>query len=161
MRSTSFSSANSPSWSVCGTSIMALRRPNGSLRPIAIGETIRRLTSKVAVDLITDRGVFEPLQLGVLTPNGCEASAVLQAVRTHFPSVAPWVDCCYRHESTLFTCSSSVTSQGHCQRKRRSARGPPWSDSFPTRHPSCHQASTTSSGDSPPQRHRLVLLFPR
>ena len=40
---------------VCGASIMALRKPNGSLRPIAIGETIRRLTSKVAVDLITER----------------------------------------------------------------------------------------------------------
>ena len=40
---------------MCGASIMALRMPNGSLRPLAIGETIRRLTSKVAVDLITDR----------------------------------------------------------------------------------------------------------
>ena len=41
---------------------MALRKPNGSLRPIAIGETIRRLTSKVAVDLITERAreIFEP-----------------------------------------------------------------------------------------------------
>ena len=57
---------------VCGASIMALRKPNGSLRPIAIGETIRRLTSKVAVDLITEwaREIFEPLQLGVKTPNG-------------------------------------------------------------------------------------------
>ena len=52
---------------VCGASIMALRKPNGSLRPIAICETIRRLTSKVA------REIFEPLQLGVKTPNGCEA----------------------------------------------------------------------------------------
>ena len=54
---------------------MALRKPNGSFRPIAIGETIRRLTSKVAVDLIIERAreIFEPLQLGVKTPNGCEA----------------------------------------------------------------------------------------
>ena len=60
---------------VCGASIMALRKPNGTLRPIAIGETIRRLASKVAVDLITERAreIFEPLQLGVRTPNGCEA----------------------------------------------------------------------------------------
>ena len=42
---------------VCGASIVALRKPNGSLRPIAICETIRRLTSKVAVDLITERPV--------------------------------------------------------------------------------------------------------
>ena len=60
---------------VCGASITALRKPNGSVRPIVIGETIRRLTSKVAVDLITERAreIFEPLQHGVKTPNGCEA----------------------------------------------------------------------------------------
>ena len=56
--------------SVCGASNMALRKPNGTLRPIAVGETIRRLTSKVAVELITDPYA---LQLGVKTPNGCEA----------------------------------------------------------------------------------------
>ena len=127
---------------VCGASIMALRKPNGSLRP-----TVRRITSKVAVELISDRArtVLEPLQLGVKTPNGCEAivhttrqwfhkhrldpskvavavdisnalnslhrSAVLQSVRTHFPSLAPWVDCCYRHDSHLFTGSSAACDQ--------------------------------------------------
>ena len=132
---------------VRGASIMALRKPNGSLRPIATSETIRRLTSKVAVDLITERArvILEPLQLGVKTPNGCEAlihaarqwfarncldpskvaisvdvsnafntvhsSAVLRAVRVHFPSLSPWVDCCYRRESTLFTGSGSVALQ--------------------------------------------------
>ena len=40
---------------VCDSSIVALRKPNGSLRPIAIGESIRRITSKVAVELISDR----------------------------------------------------------------------------------------------------------
>ena len=129
---------------VCGASIMALRKPNGSLRPIAVGETIRRVTSKVAVELISDRArtILEPLQLGVKTPNGCEAtihatrllfhkrrldpsktaisvdtsnafnsvhrSAVLQSVRT---SLAPWVDCCYRHDSHLFTGSSAACDQ--------------------------------------------------
>ena len=129
---------------MCGASSMALRKPNGSLRPIAIGETFRRLTSKVAVDLITERAreIFEPLQLGVKTPNGCEAiihaarqwfsrnssdpgkvailvdvsnafntihrAAVLRAVHVHFPFLSPWVDCCYRRESTQFTSSGSV-----------------------------------------------------
>ena len=52
---------------VCGVSIMALRKPNGSLRPIAVGETVRRLASKIAVDFISEhaRVVLEPLQLGV------------------------------------------------------------------------------------------------
>ena len=132
---------------VCGASIMALRKPNGTLRPIAVGETIRRITSKVAVELLSERArtILEPLQLGVKTPNGCEAiihttrqwfhkhrsdptktavsvdisnafntvhrSAVLQSVRTLFPSLAPWVDCCYRHDSHLFTGSSDVCDQ--------------------------------------------------
>ena len=33
------------------------------------------------------------------------------AVRVHFPSLSPWVDCCYRHESTLFTGSGNVALQ--------------------------------------------------
>ena len=80
---------------VRGASIMALRKPNGSLRPIAVGETIRRLTSKIAEDFISERArvVLEPLQLGVKTPNGCEAiihtagngstATVLMRVRLH------------------------------------------------------------------------------
>ena len=132
---------------VCGASVMALRKPDGTLRPIAVGETIRRITSKVAVELISDRArtILEPLQLGVKTSNGCEAiihttrqwfhqnrsdppktaisvdisnafntvhrSAVVQSVRTHFPSLAPWVDCCYRHDSHLFTGSSAACDQ--------------------------------------------------
>ena len=132
---------------VCGASVMSLRKPNGTLRPIAVGETFRRITGKVAVELISDRAraVLEPIQLGVKTPNGCEAiihatrqwfhkhrlipsktavsvdisnafntvnrSAVLQSVRTHFPSLAPWVDCCYRHDSHLFTGSDAASDQ--------------------------------------------------
>ena len=54
---------------------MALRKPNGTLRRIATGETMRRLTSKIAVEFVTERArvILEPLQLGVKTPNGCEA----------------------------------------------------------------------------------------
>ena len=96
-------------------------------------------------------------QLGVKTPDGCEAiihvarqwfsrhrsnpdkvavsvdvsnafntvhrAAVLRAVRVHFPSLSPWVDCCYRHESTLFTGSGDVALQSI-----RSARGVPQGD---------------------------------
>ena len=61
---------------VCLASIMALRKPNGSFRTMIIVEYICRLTSKVAVDLITDHGrtIPEPLQSGVKTLNGCEAT---------------------------------------------------------------------------------------
>ena len=139
---------------VCGASIMALRKPNGTLRPIAVGETLRRITSKVAVELISDqaRTILEPIQLGVKTPNGCEAivhttrqwfhrhrsdpsktavsvdisnafntmnrSAVLQSIRTHFSSLAPWVGCCYRYDSHLFTGSCTA-----CDRTIPNSRG--------------------------------------
>ena len=112
-----------------------------------MGETIRRITGKVAVELISERAraLLEPVQLGVRTPNGCEAIihatrqwfhrhrpvptktavsvdisnafntvdrlAVLRSVRTHFPSLAPWVDCCYRHDSHLFTGSSCANDR--------------------------------------------------
>ena len=39
--------------------------------------------------------------------NTVHRSAVLQSVRTHFPSLVPWVDCCYRHDSHLFTGSAT------------------------------------------------------
>ena len=61
------------------------------------GESIRRLSSKVAVDLITDhaRSIFEPLQLGVKTfspprlplPNGCEPT--IHKTRQWFRSPPP------------------------------------------------------------------------
>ena len=35
---------------LCGAALMALRKPNKSLRPVAVGETLRRLCSKVCVD---------------------------------------------------------------------------------------------------------------
>ena len=37
---------------VCGASLVALRKPNGSLRPVAVGETLRGLSSKVCVELM-------------------------------------------------------------------------------------------------------------
>ena len=121
----------------CGASLMALRKPNNSLRPVAVGETLRRLCSKVCVDLMGSsvRSILEPVQVGVQTKFGCEAvvhatrqcthtfrddpdrvlalvdlsnafncvsrGAVLTAVRTHFPWLAPWADTCYRYDSNL------------------------------------------------------------
>ena len=113
---------------LCGAALMALRKPNKSLRPVAVGETLRRLCSKVCVDVMGSsiRSILEPVQVGVQTKFGCEAivhvtrqwshtfrddpdrvlalddlsnafncvsrGAVLSAVRTHFPWLAPWAD---------------------------------------------------------------------
>ena len=132
---------------LCGASLMALRKPNNSLRPIAVGETLRRLCGKVCVDLMGSAisSTLEPTQVGVRTKFGCEAvihatrqwahvhrddpdrvlalvdlsnafncvsrGAVLTAVRTHFPWLAPWADACYRHDSNLIIGNSVILSQ--------------------------------------------------
>ena len=136
--SISLSRVSSPSRSAhtyAGASILALRKPNGSLRPIAIGETIRRLTSKIAVDLITDRARSvpagrqdtgwvrsnNPCHTPVVSPpplqpgQGCPLVGRLRCVQHGAPFPFPFdpamVDCCYRHESTLFTGSGGVAPQ--------------------------------------------------
>ena len=60
---------------------MALNKPDGGLRPIAIGETIRRLVSKCCCWATTDQAqkLFGSLQVGVATRGGSEA--VVHAVR--------------------------------------------------------------------------------
>ena len=62
------------SW-VCGVSVMALRKLDRSLRPVAVGETLRGLSSKLAVDLTDSsvRSIPEPVQVGVQTKDGHEA----------------------------------------------------------------------------------------
>ena len=112
-----------------------------------MGEALRRLSSKVAVELMGSsvRSILEPVQVGVQTRAGCEAvahttrqwsetvcddpdrvlvlidlanafncvsqGAVLSAVRTHFPRLAPWADTCSRCDSNLLVGSSWIHSQ--------------------------------------------------
>ena len=66
-----------------GASLCALSKKGGGIRPIAVGNTLRRLASKVVMTSIapTVRGQLEPSQLGVGTRAGCEAA--LRATR-HF-----------------------------------------------------------------------------
>ena len=60
---------------ICGSSLMQQRKPTGSLRPVAEGETLCRLCSKVAVELMgsSSRSILEPIQVGVRTRAGCES----------------------------------------------------------------------------------------
>ena len=60
---------------LCGATLLACQKKGGGLRPIAVGEVLRRLTSKcvsraVQADTIT---TLSPLQVGVAVPGGCEA----------------------------------------------------------------------------------------
>ena len=66
---------------IAGAPLMALVKAGGGLRPIAIGETIRRLVSKCCCEATTEEAkvIFGPLQVGVATQGGAEAS--VHAVR--------------------------------------------------------------------------------
>ena len=67
--------------------------------------------------------------------NSVLRSAVLRSVRVHFPSLAPWVDCCYRHDSVLFTGSTMVASQVISSARGVQQGDPPWPGSLRTCHP--------------------------
>lgn len=101
------------------------------VRPIAVGETIRRLASKCLCEAVKSeaRACLFPLQVGVSTQLGAEAAihtarqwaqrhsgqadkvlltvdfsrgALLRQVRLHLPGLACWAEWCYGLHSHLF-----------------------------------------------------------
>ncbi len=58
-----------------GAFLAALPKVDGSLRPIAVCEVIRRLVSKCLVKAVADDALrlLEPWPVGVGTPGGCKA----------------------------------------------------------------------------------------
>ena len=58
-----------------GASLAALPKPDGTHRPIAVGETLRRLTGKCLAAAVKEdvKNILEPCQVGVGTAGGCEA----------------------------------------------------------------------------------------
>lgn len=59
---------------LAGAGLVALPKPKGGVRPIAVGEILRRLTGKCLMALVRDeaRSYFYPAQLGVAVPGGVE-----------------------------------------------------------------------------------------
>jgi Reverse transcriptase (RNA-dependent DNA polymerase) len=56
--------------------LVGIDKPNGGVRPIAIGEILLRLSSIYCMSLIEDaeiRRILHPHQFGVCVPNGCES----------------------------------------------------------------------------------------
>jgi len=55
---------------------VALHKPGGGLRPIAVGSVFRRLVAKTTcLCLVNELGLFfRPVQLGFGTSGGCEAA---------------------------------------------------------------------------------------
>ena len=66
---------------ISGAPLTALRKEDNGVRPIAVGETLRRLTSSMLLTRNAElaRKLLTPHQVGVATPGGCEA--VVHAVR--------------------------------------------------------------------------------
>ena len=60
-----------------GANLSALSKPDGDVRPIAVGAVWRRLASKILMRRLVGRcqELFHPNQLGVGTPKGAEAAA--------------------------------------------------------------------------------------
>ena len=69
-----------------GANLIALSKPDGGARPIAIGFILRRLAAKIIMYDSRDfcDKEFRPHQVGVGTPNGCEAA--VHALRAYLTS---------------------------------------------------------------------------
>lgn len=69
-----------------GASLTALMKKNGGIRPIAVGNTWRRLSAKIACRRVASvlSNLFLPNQLGVGIPNGAEAGS--HAARIYYTS---------------------------------------------------------------------------
>ncbi len=69
---------------LCGATLIAIWKKGGGLRPIAIGESLRRLTSKCLAFSARPSALprFLPNQLGVGVKGGCEA--IIHTVSSHF-----------------------------------------------------------------------------
>ena len=60
-----------------GASVIAFSKPNGGIRPIAIGNTLRRLTAKAAATVFKEvaKTKLFPRQLGVAVSGGLRQSS--------------------------------------------------------------------------------------
>ena len=66
-----------------GANLMCLMKPDGGIRPIAMGMTLRRLSAKCVMFDLNDfcAKEFQPSQVGVGTPKGAEAA--VHALRSY------------------------------------------------------------------------------
>ena len=96
---------------LCGASLLACRKKDGGLRPIAVGEVLRRLISKCISRAVQSESfrVLTPLQVGVGVQAGCE-SIVHALARVQEDSDIPH----YTSEQSvreLIQCLSSVIEE--------------------------------------------------
>ncbi|GJW81674.1 hypothetical protein Tco_0145649 [Tanacetum coccineum] len=91
---------------IASAPLTPLVKPDGGLRPIAVGTVWRGLVSKVASSLIQARG--NEVELSMLLVdfknafNLVDRSILLQETRARCPSIAPWVEFCYSRPARLY-----------------------------------------------------------
>ncbi len=76
-------------------SLIALVKPDSGVRPIAVGEVIRRVVALCIQYRSTLEKFFQPLQYGVNTRGGCEmiAHTVIAHLERHPDHVVAKMDC--------------------------------------------------------------------
>ena len=79
---------------LCGATLLACRKKSGGHCPIAVGEVLRRLTSKCLAFISCQAAIsaLTPLQLGVGIKGGCEA--IIHASSLKLASSTPRECCC-------------------------------------------------------------------
>ena len=124
---------------LAGAGLVAVPKPNGGVRPIAVGEILRRLTGKYLMQTVQEdaRRAFWPTQLGVGIKSGAEIGIhtvrawtqrngtaankvlkldfaisrhhVLESATVQFPGLARWVTWCW----SLLPCALGLLSSRH------------------------------------------------
>ena len=114
---------------LCGARLHGVKKKDGGLRPIAVGNILRRLVGKCVAFSLADRAAahLSPHQLGVAVQGGCESilhavraavdddpnmwvdqvnafnladrSTALQEVEQIFPEALAWTSTCYSSPS--------------------------------------------------------------
>ena len=76
---------------LCAASLLAPKKKDGGLRPIAVGEVLRRLTSKCVSRAVQPEAIsiLSPLQVGVGIPVGCESIVHSVSSLLADPAISP------------------------------------------------------------------------
>ena len=71
-----------------GANLIALSKPGGGIRPIAVGNILRWMTAKYVVLMLGGEvgELLRPTQLGFGTPGGCEAA--VHATKRYLSTIA-------------------------------------------------------------------------
>eukprot|EP00731_Ephydatia_muelleri_P010053 Em0005g639a len=116
---------------LAGGNLVALEKnkPNcpPDIRPIAVGEAIRRLAGKCLCVIPKEKAhdFLAPLQLGVVTPAGAEKiihglrgcvdehwhDADFAILKIHFPELLPWSSWCYGQHPALWHPLGTISSE--------------------------------------------------